>query len=120
MKASMQLKKKILASVITATVATVAMTPSAYAQSANATLRGKTAPGANVTAFNPQTGLTRHAKAGADGMYIINGLPPATYKVDAGPGTEQTVTLTVASTGTLNLAAPAAAAAAPADASAAT
>src|SRR6187402_1750176 len=108
MKASMHLKKKLLASVITATVAAAVVTPSAFAQSASANLRGKTTPGANVTAFNPQTGLTRHAKAGADGMYVINGLPPASYKVDAGPGTEQTVTLTVASTATLNLAAAAA------------
>jgi outer membrane receptor for ferrienterochelin and colicin len=105
MKASMHLKKKLLASVITATVVTAVISPSAFAQSANATLRGKAAPGADVTAFNPQTGLTRHAKAGSDGMYVINGLPPASYKVDAGPGTEQTVTLTVASTATLNLAA---------------
>ena len=66
MKASMHLKKKLLASVITATVAAAVVTPSAFAQSASATLRGKAAPGANVTAFNPQTGLTRHAKAGAD------------------------------------------------------
>ncbi|MGF6711061.1 outer membrane receptor for ferrienterochelin and colicin [Luteibacter sp. W1I16] len=110
MKASMQLKKKILAGVITATVAAAVVSPPVFAQSANATLRGKASPGANVTAFNPQTGLTRHAKAGADGMYIINGLPPATYKVDAGPGTEQTVTVTVASTATLNLAAAAPAA----------
>ena len=118
MKASMQLKKKILASVITASVAAAAMTPSAFAQSAIATLRGKAAPGATVTAFNPQTGLSRKATAGADGTYVINGLPPATYQVDAGPGTQQNVTLTVASTATLNLAAPASAA--PADASAAT
>ena len=88
MKASMHLKKKLLASVITATVVTAVISPSAFAQSANATLRGKAAPGADVTAFNPQTGLTRHAKAGSDGMYVINGLPPASYKVDAGPGTE--------------------------------
>lgn len=104
MKASMHLKKKILASVIGAAIATAVVSPAAFAQSAVATLRGKAAPGANVTAFNAQTGLVRHAVAGADGSYIINGLPPATYKVDAGPGTEQSVTLTVASTATLNLA----------------
>ncbi|WP_254779405.1 TonB-dependent receptor [Luteibacter sp. 329MFSha] len=116
----MQLKKKILAGVITATVAAAAVAPSAYAQTVVATLRGKATPGATVTAFNPSTGLSRKATAGADGMYTINGLPPATYQVDAGPGTQQTVTLTVASTATLNLPAAAAAGAAPADASAAT
>ncbi|MET0934604.1 MAG: TonB-dependent receptor, partial [Luteibacter sp.] len=118
MKASMQLKKKLLTSVITATIAAAVVTPSAFAQSASANLRGKATPGAEVTAFNPQTGLTRHAKAGSDGTYVINGLPPAAYKVDAGPGTEQTVTLTVASTATLNLNAAQAAAATPSGATA--
>ncbi|MET0256750.1 MAG: carboxypeptidase-like regulatory domain-containing protein, partial [Luteibacter sp.] len=103
MKASMHFKKKLLVSVIAAAVATAFVPGVVMAQSSNATLRGKATPGANVTAFNPQTGLTRHATAGADGSYTINGLPPASYKVDAGPGTEQNVTLTVASTATLNL-----------------
>jgi len=107
MKASMHLKKKLLVSVIAAAVATAIAPGMVMAQSANATLRGKTTPGANVTVFNPQTGLTRHATAGQDGSYVINGLPPASYKVDAGPGTEQNITLTVASTATVNLAAPA-------------
>lgn len=116
MKASMHFKKKLLVSVIAAAVATAIAPTMVMAQSANATLRGKTTPGANVTVFNPQTGLTRHATAGADGSYTINGLPPATYQLDAGPGTEQNITLTVASTATVNIAAPTAAAAAPADA----
>jgi outer membrane receptor protein involved in Fe transport len=107
MKASMHLKKKLLVSVIAAAVATAIAPGMVMAQSANATLRGKATPGANVTVFNPQTGLTRHATAGQDGSYVINGLPPASYKVDAGPGTEQNITLTVASTATVNLAAPA-------------
>ena len=45
-------------------MAAAVVTPSAFAQSATANLRGKATPGAEVTAFNPQTGLTRHAKAG--------------------------------------------------------
>ncbi|WP_310048988.1 TonB-dependent receptor [Luteibacter sp. 3190] len=106
MKASMHLRKKLLVSVIAATVAAVSMPATVIAQSANATLRGKASPGASITVFNSQTGLTRHVTAGPDGSYVVNGLPPATYRVDAGPGTEQNVTLTVASTGTLNLAAP--------------
>jgi outer membrane receptor for ferrienterochelin and colicin len=116
MKASMQLKKKLLVSVIAASVASVAVP--AMAQSALATLRGKATPGATVTAFNPSTGLSRKATAGADGTYVISGLPPATYQVDAGPNTQQNVTLTVASTGTLNLTGAAAAAPANADAAA--
>lgn len=105
MKASMRFKKKLLVSVIAAAVATVVVPVTVMAQSANATLRGKTTPGANVTVFNSSTGFTRHATAGSDGSYVISGLPPATYQVDAGPGTQQNVTLTVASTATLNLAA---------------
>ena len=34
---------------------------------------------------------------------MISGLPPGTYRVDAGPGTETTVTVSVASTATLDL-----------------
>lgn len=107
MKASMHFKKKLLVSIIAATVAAAVAPSTVMAQTSNATLRGKANPGANVTVFNPQTGLTRHATANADGSYVINGLPPATYRVDAGPGTEKNVTLTVASTATLNLPAPA-------------
>ena len=81
MKASMQLKKKILASVITASVVGVTIAPTmVMAQSAESTLRGRAAPGSTVTARNPQTGLTRKAVAAQDGSYVINGLPPATYR----------------------------------------
>ncbi|HEY0179410.1 MAG TPA: TonB-dependent receptor [Dokdonella sp.] len=78
--------------------------PALNAQSTNATLRGHAAAGADVTATNVDTGLTRHTKVTADGSYALAGLPPGTYRVDAGPGTERTVTLTVASTATLDLA----------------
>ncbi|MBB3226674.1 outer membrane receptor for ferrienterochelin and colicin [Luteibacter sp. Sphag1AF] len=107
----MQIKKKVLASVITASVAAAAMTSmSAFAQSADANLRGKATPSASVTAKNVATGSTRRTTAGADGSYSIIGLSPGTYSVDAGAGTEKTVTLTVASTATLNLTPEAAAA----------
>ncbi|HEY4090838.1 MAG TPA: TonB-dependent receptor [Luteibacter sp.] len=110
MKASKQMKKKLLCGVIAASIAAVVAPTATLAQTVTATLKGKAAPGTQVTAFNPQTGLSRKATAGADGSYIINGLPAATYQVDAGPGTQQNVTLTVASTATLNLTAAAAAA----------
>ena len=74
------------------------------AQSADATLRGKApAEQLDVTAKNVATGTTRRTQAGADGSYTLAGLPPGTYRVDAGAGTEQVVTLTVASTATLDL-----------------
>src|SRR5512145_1100910 len=77
----------------------------AAAQSANANLRGTAPPNTEVTARNVDTGLTRRIQAGDDGSYLLVGLPPGTYQVDAGPGTQRTVTLSVASTATLDFAA---------------
>ena len=45
----------------------------------------------------------RRTTAAADGSYALVGLQPGTYTIDAGPGTEQTVTLTVASNPTLDI-----------------
>jgi hypothetical protein len=98
------LKKRLLASLITAAVATTATLPTiSWAQSADANVRGKAAAGADVTAKNVATGVVRRTKAADDGSYALIGLPPGTYQIDAGPGTAQTVTLTVASTATLDL-----------------
>lgn len=72
------------------------------AQSANATLRGNAPAESEITAKNIDTGLTRRVEANSDGNYVMPGLPPGTYQVDAGPGNRQTVTLGVASTATLN------------------
>ena len=114
MSTAVKFRKKILASVIAASVTAIAIAPTVgFAQTATANLRGKAAPGSTVTVKNPDTGLTRKATVGADGSYTIIGLPPATYTVDAGPGTQKQVTLTVASTSTLNLTAEAAAPPAP-------
>jgi outer membrane receptor protein involved in Fe transport len=92
--------RSILGAAIAAILATPTMT---LAQSADATLRGRAPASADVTAKNVATGATRRTKASADGSYTLPGLQPGTYRVDAGPGTEQTVTLSVASTATLNL-----------------
>ena len=74
------------------------------AQSADATLRGTAPANAEVVAQNVATGVTRRTTANAAGGYTLAGLPPGTYRVNAGPGTETVVTLSVASTATLNLA----------------
>ena len=85
------------------TSALVCGAPSVWAQSTDATLRGLAPPNAEVTARNVDTGILRRTSAGADGSYTLVGLPPGTYRVSAAAGTEQVVTLTVASTATLNL-----------------
>jgi len=99
-------KRTLLASAIAATLAASAGLPSiGWAQTADATLRGRATANAEVVAKNLATGVTRRTKAAEDGSYTIPGLQPGTYSVDAGPGTATTVTLTVASTATLDLAA---------------
>ncbi|MEJ0087668.1 MAG: TonB-dependent receptor [Pseudomonadota bacterium] len=91
-------------SLIGAAVAAVLAAPSvSWSQSADATLRGKAPADTDVTAKNVATGTTRRTKSGGDGSYTLAGLPPGTYRVDAGPGTETVVTLTVASTAMLDL-----------------
>jgi outer membrane receptor protein involved in Fe transport len=107
-------RRTLLATAIAATLAGGAGMPrTSWAQSADATLRGKTAANAEVVARNIATGVTRRTKAAEDGNYTLPGLQPGTYQVDAGPGTQTTVTLTVASIATVDLAAAAGAAAAP-------
>ncbi|MBN8735624.1 MAG: TonB-dependent receptor [Xanthomonadales bacterium] len=104
MKNQTRLRKKLLAALVTSSVAAAAALPTmVWAQSANANLRGTAPPNAQITARNVATGEVRVTKASGNGGYVLVGLPPGTWRVDAGPGTEQTVTLSVASTGTLNL-----------------
>jgi hypothetical protein len=91
--------------IATAVAAALAGPTIGWAQTADATLTGRVAPDSEVTARNVATGATRRTKASAQGTYTLVGLPPGTYRVDAGPGTETAVTLTVASTATLDLAA---------------
>jgi outer membrane receptor protein involved in Fe transport len=93
-------KRSLLATAIAAAIAAPAVV---WAQSADATLRGTAAAGSDITAKNVATGATRRTKASSDGSYTLVGLQPGTYRVDAGPGTETTVTLSVASTANLDL-----------------
>lgn len=78
----------------------------ALAQTANASLRGQVIgvqAGQEVTATNVATGAVRRTRTSADGRYTLAGLPPGTYRIEAGPGLAQTVTLSVASSATLDL-----------------
>jgi outer membrane receptor protein involved in Fe transport len=97
--------QRIPRSILGAAIAAILASPSVtLAQSADATLRGKAPADSDVTAKNVATGATRRTRSGPDGSYTFAGLPPGTYRVDAGAGTEQVVTLTVASTARLDLA----------------
>jgi outer membrane receptor protein involved in Fe transport len=97
-------KKTLLAAAIATALATGTSLPSVtWAQTADATLRGRATPNMDVTAKNVATGATRRTKASPDGTYTIPGLQPGTYKVDVGQGTETTVTLSVASVATVDL-----------------
>ena len=91
-----------LAMLVGAIMLVTALPREVAAQSANANLRGKAPPNAEVTAKNADTGFTRRIQAGDDGSYVLVGLPPGTYQVDAGPGTQRNVTLGVATTATLD------------------
>ena len=91
-------------SILGAAIASVLASPGiTWTQSADATLRGKAPADTDVTAKNVATGTTRRTHSSGDGTYTISGLTPGTYRVDAGPGTETTVTVSVASTATLDL-----------------
>ena len=89
--------------IASALVSAVTLPTASWAQTADATVQGKAAANSQVTAKNVATGATRRTTAGADGSYTLLGLPSGTYRIDAGPGTEQTVTLSVASSTTLDL-----------------
>ncbi len=88
---------------VSAIVLVTALPREVAAQSASATLRGKAPASSEIKATNTQTGLTRRVQASSDGIYVLVGLPPGTYRVDAGPGTERIVTLAVATTATLDI-----------------
>ena len=105
-----QKSKRLLASAIALAMAS-SVPAISWAQSSDATIRGQAAANVDVVAKNTATGASRRTHTDKDGSYALVGLPPGTYQVDAGPGTERTVTVTVASTFTLNLTAPAATAA---------
>ena len=96
-------KRTLIASFVASAIASAGAPSLTWAQETGATLQGKAAADSEVTVKNVDTGLTRKTKVGSDGSYTIVGLPAGTYNVDAGPGTQQTVTLNVATTEVLDL-----------------
>jgi outer membrane receptor protein involved in Fe transport len=82
--------------------------PTTFSQSVNSNLRGQVtseagpAADTDVVATNQATGAVRRTRTSTDGSYVLVGLPPGTYTVEAG-GLTSTVTLSVAANATLNL-----------------
>src|SRR5713226_6463345 len=98
MKKTVRSGRSLIASFVASAIASALYAPNpTCAQESGATLQGRAEPDKEVTAKNVATGLTRRTKVASDGSYTIVGLPAGTYNVDAGPGTEQVVTLSVAS-----------------------
>ena len=77
----------------------------AFAQTAQSTLRGRAPAGTEVVAKSLDIGTVRTTKAAADGTYVITGLQPGNYHVTAGSQSADVV-LTVASTSIENFDAP--------------
>ena len=88
---------------VTACLSILGFPEASWSQTAAASLRGKAPANSEVVVRNVATGLTRRTTTSADGIYSLVGLPPGTYQVNAGPGTETTAILSVASTTTLDL-----------------
>ena len=107
-----QKSKRLLATAIALAMAS-SVPAISWAQSSDATIRGQGPADTDVVAKNTATGATRRTHTDKSGSYALVGLPPGTYQVDAGPGTERTVTVTVASTFTVNLSPAAGASATP-------
>jgi outer membrane receptor protein involved in Fe transport len=99
-------QRKLLASAVAGCL--MLGSPAAFSQSAASNLRGQvrteTGPAANteVVATNVATGVTRRTRTSADGRYVLIGLDPGTWAVQAG-GTTEVVTLSVASNSTLDI-----------------
>jgi hypothetical protein len=84
-----------------------------FAQSTVGGVYGTADAGAQVTAVNNGSGLSRSATVGSDGRFNISSLPPGDYKItstNGGQNTTRTITIVAGQGFNLNLAAPAAAA----------
>lgn len=86
--------------------------PLAFAQNTTASIRGKVGANAQIVATNTANGAVRRVTADANGNYVLAGLQPGTYRIDANAGgaaTSKVVSVQVGQAATLNLtAAPAA------------
>ena len=81
----------------------------AHAQLTTATIRGQVttsaapAPGAVITATHVETNSVARATAGPDGSYVLTGLKPGTYDIQAGSAPVERVVIGVGETATLDV-----------------
>lgn len=68
---------------LAATMGVALFTPAAMAQSQDGSLAGQTAPGAEVTVTDPDTGFSRTVTAGGDGSFRFPHLPVGTYTLES-------------------------------------
>ncbi len=104
MKSSSKLRLALGASFFALTGALVMTAPAMAADLS--TLQGhvnSAAAGTQVRAVDANTGAAATATVRADGSYIIVGLRPGTYHIQAGSGDAQDITLSVGETTTLDL-----------------
>lgn len=101
-----KMRKRLLAVMIASLAGGMSLPEPASAQSTSATIRGRAAANADITATNTASGLKRRVAANADGGYVLIGLPPGTYRIDAvtsAGATTQVITVRVGQSATLNL-----------------
>ncbi|UOD29990.1 TonB-dependent receptor [Massilia violaceinigra] len=91
------------------TVAMLAAAP-AHAQLSSATIKGQitqsgapAAPATPVVASNTATGYNYRTSTGADGSYVLTGLPPGEYAIKVGGQSTDKVTLSIGQTASLDL-----------------
>jgi hypothetical protein len=98
-------KKRLLASGISVFTIAAGLTLATPASAqTTSSIEGHAAPGSTVTATDVNTGQSSRARADASGHYIIPGVPPSTYRVQAA-GTAQVVVVPLGQTVSVDLAA---------------
>ncbi len=100
MTQSVKQRRNLIASFVASTLAAsagVLVPHAAHAQMASATLEGTAPPGTRIIATDIATGERRVTTATKSGNYVLIGLPPGRYRVQAGTQVQE-LTLSVAST----------------------
>ena len=97
-------KRRLACGISTAAVAASLIFATPAAAQTTSTVQGHAAAGSTVTVTDLNTGHSDTTRVGADGRYIIAGLPPSTYRVQSGTAS-QTVVVPLGQAVTVDLAA---------------